>query len=68
MHIVAPDSRREKVFQELRRPVFSLLERGPLSESCSYLSYESIRELAALPHLSHVSDSVIVDYEEEADS
>lgn len=42
LHIVAPDERREKVFQELRRPVFSLLERGPLSECCTYLGYESV--------------------------
>lgn len=38
LHIVAPVTRREKVFQELRRPVFSLLERGPLFEYCTYLS------------------------------
>ena len=68
LHIVAPDSRREKVFQEIRRPVFSLLDRGPLSESCSFLSYGSIRELAQQPHLSHLSDSVLDEYEEDADS
>lgn len=67
LHIVAPISRREKVFQELRRPVFSLLDRGPLSESCTYLSYDSVRELAAQPHLSHLSDSVLDEYEEEAE-
>jgi hypothetical protein len=27
LHIVAPSSRREKVFQEIQRPVFSLLDR-----------------------------------------
>ncbi len=67
LHIVAPVSRREKVFQELRRPVFSLLDRGPLSESCTYLSYDSVRELAEQPHLSHLSDSVLEEYEEEAE-
>ncbi len=67
LHIVAPISRREKVFQEFRRPVFSLLDRGPLSESCTYLSYDSVRELAAQPHLSHLSDSVLEEYEEEAE-
>lgn len=67
LHIVAPISRREKVFQELRRPVFSLLDQGPLSESCTYLSYDSVRELAAQPHLSHLSDSVLDEYEEEAE-
>ena len=34
LHIVAPIAKREKVFQEIRRPVFSLLEKGPLAESC----------------------------------
>ncbi|HWO88935.1 MAG TPA: hypothetical protein VNL98_07280 [Gemmatimonadales bacterium] len=67
LHIVAPVSRREKVFQELRRPVFSLLDRGPLSESCTYLSYDSVRELAEQPHLSYLSDSVLEEYEEEAE-
>jgi predicted RNA-binding protein len=67
LHIVTPDARRDKVFQELRRPVFSLLDRGPLSESCSFLSYDSVRELAAQPHLSHLSDSVLEEYEEDAE-
>jgi hypothetical protein len=66
LRIVAPAARREKVFQELRRPVFSLLDRGPLSESCSLLSYDSVRELAAHSHLSHLSDSVLEEYEEDA--
>lgn len=67
LHIVAPTSRREKVFQELLRPVFSLLDRGPLSDICSYLSYDSVYELAGLQHLSHLSDSVIEEYEEWAE-
>lgn len=29
LHIVAPETKREKVFQEIRRPVFSLLEKAP---------------------------------------
>jgi hypothetical protein len=67
LHIVAPAARREKVFQEIRRPVFSLLDRGPLSESCTFLSYDSVRELAGQPHLAHLSDSVLDEYEEEAE-
>ncbi len=67
LHIVAPSVRREKVFQEIRRPVFSLLDRGPLAESCSLITYDSVRELDALPHLGHMSDSVLADYEEAAD-
>jgi predicted RNA-binding protein len=67
LHIVAPAARREKVFQELRRPVFSLLDRGPLSESCTFLSYDSVRELVQQPHLSYLSDSVLEEYDEEAE-
>jgi hypothetical protein len=67
LHIVAPAARREKVLQELRRPVFSLLERGPLSESCTYLSYDSVREIGKQPHLSHMNETVLDEYEEEAE-
>jgi len=67
IHIVAPDSRKDKVFQEILRPVFSLLERGALSELCTFISYESVQEVAELEHLSHLSDSVWEEYEEEAE-
>jgi hypothetical protein len=67
LHIAAPASKREKVFQEIRRPVFSLLEKGPLAESCTYLSYDSLHELAGLKHLAHLSDSVLDEYAEEAE-
>ena len=67
LHIVAPTSRREKVFQELQRPVFSLLEKGALSEFCTFLSYESLNELAKQKHLSYLSDSVLEEYEEEVE-
>jgi len=67
LHIVAPGAKREKVFQEIRRPVFSLLEKGPLAESCTYLSYDSLRELAAQKHLTHLSDTVLDEYAEEAE-
>jgi len=67
LHIVAPTAKREKVFQEIRRPVFSLLERGPLSELCTYLSYDGLRELADEKHLAHLSDTVLDEYAEEAE-
>lgn len=67
LHIVAPLAKQEKVFNEIRRPVFSLLERGPLAESCTYLSYDSLRELAAQKHIAHLSDSVLDEYAEEAE-
>jgi hypothetical protein len=37
-HIIAPENRKERVLQEISRPVFTLLEKGPLSESCSFIS------------------------------
>ena len=64
LHIVAPHARKEKVFQELQRPVFSLLEKGPLSELCTYLSYDSVSELGNLQHLPYLSDTVLAEYEE----
>lgn len=67
LHIVAPADRREKVFSEIRRPVFSLLDKGPLADSCTYLSYESIRDLAAQRHLAHLTDTVLDEYAEEAE-
>ncbi len=67
LHIVAPPERRDKVFQEIRRPVFSLLDVAPLSERCTYLSYESVRVLSRQKHLSHLSNSVLDEYAEEAE-
>lgn len=67
LHIVAPSEKRDKVLSEIQRPVFSLLEGRALSEMCTYLSYESIRDISNLKHLSHLSDKVIEDYSEQAD-
>ena len=67
LHIVAPEARREKVFAEIKRPVFSLLEKGALSESCTFISYNSVKELVTQPHLTHLSDTVLDDYEEAAE-
>jgi hypothetical protein len=66
LHIVAPSSRREKVFQEIRRPVFALLEGGALAETCTYLSYDTVADLRGQQHLEHLSDKVLEDYEEKA--
>jgi hypothetical protein len=67
LHLVAPESKREKVFREIRRPVFSLLEGRPLSEVCTFISYDSVKEIKALPHGKHMTDSVIEDFEEWAE-
>lgn len=67
LHIVAPESRKQKVFTEIQRPVFSLLERAPLSESCSFISYDAVEELLQMRHLGHLSDSVLEEYSEYAE-
>ena len=67
LHIVAPETRKEKVFSEIKRPVFSLLEKGPLAEVCTFISYESLEELAKQPHLAFLKDDVIAEYEEEVE-
>ena len=67
LHIVAPEARREKVFQEITRPVFSLLENSPLAERCTYLSYGSIEELKELDYLSHTTDSILDEFQEYAE-
>lgn len=67
LHIVAPPDKREKVLREIRRPVFSLLDRGPLYEQCSFIPYDSVDSLAETPHLSHMSDTIISEYEEVAE-
>ena len=66
LHIVAPGEKREKVLREIRRPVFSLLDRGPLYESCTYIPYEAVEDIAAIKHLSHMNDSLLEEYEEAA--
>lgn len=68
LHIVAPLAKRDKVLQEIRRPVFSLLEGRALAEMCTYLSYDAIREIGESKHLAHLSDNVLDDYEDDADS
>jgi hypothetical protein len=67
LHIVAPAERREKVFREMLRPVFSLLDRGPLSRSCTFISYESVNAIRSIGHLAHTNDSIIDEYEEKVE-
>lgn len=64
LHIVAPEERRKKVFQELRRPAFSVFEQGPLSKLCSYLPYEKVKELAEDPNLEYLKPEVLDKLEE----
>lgn len=66
LHIVAPENRRDKVLEEIQRPVFALLDKGPLANSCTFISYDALDELRRQDHLAHMSDSVLEEYEEAA--
>jgi len=46
LFIVAPDSRRKKVRQELLRPTFRLREK-PLTEVCGFIAYDTFRRKIA---------------------
>lgn len=67
LHIVAPTTRKDKVFEEIKRPVFALLSGGSLSKYCTYLSYESISEMASNKHLQHFTNNVLDDFKEAAE-
>lgn len=66
-HIVAPIERKDKVLQEISRPVFAFLDKGPLSESCSFISYDSVIELSKERRLEYMTDSVLEEYVEFAE-
>ena len=66
LHIVAPASRQDKVFQEIGRPVFAALGGRALSEICTFLSYESLTDLHEQKHLERLSDKVLEDYEDKS--
>lgn len=66
LHIVAPSERKDKVMDEIRRPVFSLLDKGPLRNYCTFISYDGVEDLAGNQLLEHLSDSVLAEYEEYA--
>jgi hypothetical protein len=52
---------------KLRRLVFSLLDRRPLFESCTFISYESVSAIGSIEHLAHINDTIIKEYEEQAE-
>ena len=52
---------------EIRRPVFSLLDRGPLYKSCTFIPYRVVTDLAGMKHLAHMSDTILDEYDEPAE-
>jgi hypothetical protein len=67
LHIVAPDEKQEKVMREIRRPTFRNLEKGPLQQRCSFISYSSVLGLQQIQHLEYMTDDVLKKYEEFAE-
>jgi len=67
-HIVAPIDRRDKVLKEISRPVFAVLESGPLAKSCTFLSYTDVEDLSNKELLGHMNESVLDEYAESAES
>jgi len=67
LHIVAPDDKRQKVLREIRRPVFSLLDRGPLYESCTFIPYKAVGELMQMKHLAHMTESILDEFEDSGE-
>lgn len=43
LHIVAPDERRDKVFEEVNRPVFAKL-KPPLPKICKFIPYSELKK------------------------
>lgn len=53
--------------KQITRPNFAVMEKGPLAEFCSYISYDSINELAKEKRLGHMTDTILDEYTEFAD-
>jgi hypothetical protein len=66
LHIVASIERRAKVLREIMRPVFSVIEGRKLKDTCTFLSYDSVREISELEHLGDLNPRVIDKYVERA--
>jgi hypothetical protein len=66
IHIVAPSGRRDAVFEQITRPVFAVMEKGPLADICTYISYESISDLSKEKRLEYMTDSILDEYIEYA--
>jgi len=66
IHIVAPPARKDSVLQQIARPVFAVLEKGPLAELCSYIAYDSIYKIAKEKRLEHMTGTIIDEYTEFA--
>ncbi len=65
-HIVAPEERKRKVFDEIRRPVFAFLDGGALADYCTFIGYGNVEKLAGEKNLKFMKEDVLSVYEERA--
>jgi hypothetical protein len=64
LFIVAPEGRRGRVFDEIKRPLFTLGLQRPLDLRCRYISFEALtadlqnlgRRVAALDPLRYLTE------------
>jgi hypothetical protein len=56
-----------EAFSKSNREISGFRARQEGMANCTFLSYDSIEELAKLKHLAHLSDSVLDEYTEEAE-
>jgi len=68
LHIVAAEKKFDKYDNEVNRPTFAMFQFAPLSELCTFLSYESLDELMKLSHIEHSRDTIIDDFITPIDS
>lgn len=66
LHIVAADERREKVFKEIKRPVFQIME-GQFGRRCTFISYASVNEISDMKQLEFLKDAIVDEYAEQRD-
>lgn len=67
LHIVADESRKEKVASEIRRPAFFNISNHSIPKMCSYISYESIEEIRSERNLEKMRDEIIDLYAQNFD-
>ena len=48
LYLVAPDERREKIFEEIRRPTFARL-KPPLPKICKFIAYSKLKKEINVP-------------------
>jgi hypothetical protein len=68
LYIVAPDKRKTKVFEEVNRPVFSLLN-PPMKEMCKFISFSALRRnySEAASFIKHLKPEFLEDFSETCD-